>query len=68
MEEVGGVLRTALRVTRGEDAYADDDGLHLYGDAGGAMHDVGVGEVVGKMTQRETVARQRGEAALGATE
>lgn len=68
MEEVGSVLRTALRVTREDDTHADDDGFHLHGDAHGAMRDVGVGEGVGKMTQREAVARQRGEAALGATE
>ena len=32
------------------------------------MRDVGIGEGVGEMTQREAVARQRGEAALGAAE
>ena len=68
MEEVGRVLRTSLCVRRGEDAHADDDGLHLHGDARGTMRDVCVGEGVGKVAQRETVARQRGEAALGATE
>ena len=68
MEEVGGVLRTALRMTPGDDAHADDDGLHLHGDACGTVRDVGVGEGVWEVAQRETVSRQRGEAALGATE